>query len=241
MLPRCLFSQAQAQAHRRSHGDLRRYLRSSPQHRALVGPPDPVSNLRPVIYDDVDYVDTRGGRRRKGKGREDREANNSQDEDGGSARALVAFERTRTSPTHPYLLDEFDGDPLDYQWRVERKRLDAYNHAFWADSNARFEGAKRAVLSSLPESASPDTREAALSEFYGNWLRQEHGRLKEYSDDWSRKNFGGILLAARAAIRQFRARIFGRESSAAASMRSSSPSTPHPPPSVESRSNDDRK
>ena len=61
------------------------------------------------------------------------------DEDGGEEgkkvheNVLRIMERTKTSPTHPYLLDEFDGDPLDYQWRIERSRLDAYNHAFWTD------------------------------------------------------------------------------------------------------------
>ena len=85
---------------------LRRYIRNSSRHRVLVGPPDPVSNLRPVIYDE--------GERGLGTGK-----------DGESA--------PRSSPTHPYSLDEFDGDPTDYQWRIERKRLDAYNHVFWTE------------------------------------------------------------------------------------------------------------
>ena len=76
---------------------------------ALVGPPDPVSNLRPVIYDEPEGS-VEGKRRR-----------------------ITVVERTKTSPTHPYSLEEFDGDPADYSWRLERKRLDAYNHAFWSD------------------------------------------------------------------------------------------------------------
>ncbi|KAI5123361.1 hypothetical protein M0805_001782 [Coniferiporia weirii] len=191
MLPRRLFSAAQVQARRRPEVILRRYLRLSLRRCALVGPPDPVSNLRPIIYDED-------------------------------------VPRTRTSPTHPYLLDEFDGNPQDYQWRVERKWLDAYNHAFWTDSNTRFEDAKRAVLSALPENATPEATETALSEFYGNWLRQEHGRLREYSDEWSRRNYGGIVFAARAAIRRFRARVFGGGTPTAASIRPSPPPTPPP-------------
>ncbi|THH11980.1 hypothetical protein EW145_g258 [Phellinidium pouzarii] len=222
MLPRCLISPVQTQAWRRPNVLIRRYLRSSPRHCAFVAPSDPVSNLRPVIYEDEssDHKGATGSGRGKGRGKGGDEEGEGERE---YVRAVAIIERTRTSPTHPYLLDEFDGDPLDYQWRVERKRLDAYNHAFWTDSNHRFEAAKRAVLSSLPENAPPEVHEAALSEFYGKWLRQEHGRLKDYSDDWNRRNFGGIMLAARAAIRQFRARFFGRPTTIL-----SYPSSSHP-------------
>jgi hypothetical protein len=60
--------------------------------RTLVGPPDPVSNLRPVIY----------------------EADN------------VSQASTRTSHTLPY-------SDLEYQWRLHREQLDAFNLSFWTD------------------------------------------------------------------------------------------------------------
>ncbi|KAL5489907.1 hypothetical protein ACEPAI_4739 [Sanghuangporus weigelae] len=186
---------------------LRRNIRTSSQKRALVGPPDPVSNLRPVIYDEVESIPS--WRKRKGKGKE----GDSVVELGGGENTSSLVKRKQATTSHPYQLDEFSGDPLDYQWRLERSRLDAYNHAFWKDSNTRFETAKQAVLSSLPEDASPETREAALSEFYGKWLQQEHERLRGYSNEWNRRNFGGIMLAARAAISQFRSRIFGNSKS----------------------------
>ncbi|TDL24788.1 hypothetical protein BD410DRAFT_744417 [Rickenella mellea] len=142
--------------------------------RDLVGPPDPLSNLRPVRYDGDKFA--------------------SSDKD--------------VEPQHhPYSLEEFDGDPIDYQWRLERQRLDASNHAFWAESNRRFEEAKWAVLYSLPEDAPPLVREAALSEFYGKWLAQEQQRQKEYTDEWRRKNISAIVLGARIAMRRFRARV----------------------------------
>ena len=101
----------------------------------LVGPPDPVSNIRPVIYDDVDGVAQQAGRTRRGRrkeGSEDAEgqANTSGRSEKGKEGTTVY---TRHSPTHPYSLDEFSGDPSSYQWRVEQSRLDAYNHAFWKD------------------------------------------------------------------------------------------------------------
>lgn len=62
----------------------------------LVGPPDPVSNLRPVVYDDAPPLPPSAVR-------------------------------------HPYSLKEFTGDTREYQWKIQRQELDAYNHAFWTD------------------------------------------------------------------------------------------------------------
>lgn len=76
-----------------------RCLQCSASTRALVGPPDRVSNIRPVIYDNP-------------------------------AKSPNASPEGRI---HPYSLEEFNGDPNDYQWRLERQRLDLYHHAFWTD------------------------------------------------------------------------------------------------------------
>lgn len=70
--------------------------------RDYVGPPDPVSNIRPVLYDDqvTTHVE--------------------------SLRQL-----------HPYALSEFrdrdDSHALEYQWKLQRQQLDAFNDAFWRD------------------------------------------------------------------------------------------------------------
>lgn len=73
-----------------------RQFHASALRAHLVGPPDPISNLRPVVYDDDEP-------------------------------------RTRTDVTHPYSLREFKGDTREYQWKMQRQQLDAYNHAFWKD------------------------------------------------------------------------------------------------------------
>ena len=75
-----------------------RLLHSSVSTANYVGPPDPVSNIRPVLYNDL-----------------------------GSTSA--------ESPQHPYSLDEFrnDSDTLEYQWKLQRQQLDAFNDAFWRD------------------------------------------------------------------------------------------------------------
>ncbi|PCH38017.1 hypothetical protein WOLCODRAFT_64292 [Wolfiporia cocos MD-104 SS10] len=136
----------------------------------LVGPPDPVSHLRPVIYDD----DVRP---------------------------------RRTNVTHPYSLREFGGDTEEYQWKMQRQQLDAYNQAFWADSNSRFEAAKRAVLESLPASRSDEEYEFALSEFYKRWVVQETARQQEYSAEWRKRNWSSIVLGARLSYGKLVARI----------------------------------
>jgi len=151
---------------------LRRSLRRLHTSCNFIGPPDPVSNLRPVLY---------------------------------------THPPSPTSPDlrHPYSLQEFAGgsQDQDLQWRLQRQQLDAFNHAFWADSNTRFEAAKQSVLSCLPESPTPLARERALSEFYRKWVLQESQRQEAYDIEWRRRNFEQITFAARVEWRNLHARI----------------------------------
>ncbi|KAK7054842.1 hypothetical protein VNI00_003305 [Paramarasmius palmivorus] len=156
-----------ARSHRLLHA-------SSRVSRDLIGPPDPISNIRPVIYDDVP---------------------------------------TPPPPSllyHPYSLAEFDPEPTrnesanELHWKLQRKQLDELNHNFWLDSNLRFEGGKKAVLESLPSSASAIDKEHALSEFYKQWLMQEKPRLDEYDRLYRAKNTEVIILAARAKVDRFK-------------------------------------
>ncbi|GBE81937.1 hypothetical protein BKA93DRAFT_740295 [Sparassis latifolia] len=135
----------------------------------LVGPPDPVSHLRPIIYEDAPSTPLTG--------------------------------------VHPYSLKEFAGDTGEYQWKMQRQELDAYNNAFWTDSNIRFEAAKSAVLESLPETAPTEDREFALSEFYKRWLMQEQSRQKEYNSQWRKRNWTSIVLGARVRYEKFKSLI----------------------------------
>ncbi|KAA1471120.1 hypothetical protein DENSPDRAFT_837048 [Dentipellis sp. KUC8613] len=149
-----------------------RLLHSSAVAHNRVGPPDAISNLRPILYDDP---------------------------------VPLSSEELR----HPYSLSEFRGDPAEYQWKLQRQQLDAWNHAFWTDSNARFERAKAAVLSSLPESASADARELALADFYKQWVLQETTRQENYTREWRQRSFEEIKLAARVHYQKLVARMFG--------------------------------
>ncbi|KAH9856928.1 hypothetical protein C2E23DRAFT_805982 [Lenzites betulinus] len=147
-----------------------RTLHVSASRNHLVGPPDPISHLRPVVYDDA---------------------------------PPPAAPRVR----HPYSLGEFTGNTREYQWKMQRQELDAFNHSFWLDSNTRFYAAKDGVLQSLPESASAEQREHALSAFYARWVAQERTRLDAYNAEWRKRNWSTILLGARVRYQEMMSRV----------------------------------
>ena len=187
-----------------------RLFHASAPRRHLVAPPDPVSNMRPVIYEDTPS-----------------EASNPQ------------------SPTllfHPYSLFEFSSTTtndqasnLELQFRLQRQQLDAFHHNFWlnvstlspihihdpllfrAQSNSRFEAAKSAILSSLPESTTTIDKESALSEFYKQWNMQEKVSTDAYTLEWRRRNWTLILLETRVRYQRFISRISSLFSSSSSS------------------------
>jgi hypothetical protein len=170
-----------------------RLFHSSVRTANYVGPPDPVSNIRPVLYHDLDPTS-------------------------------VESPLTR----HPYSLDEFrnDSDTLEYQWKLQRQQLDAFNDAFWRDvrflhqhaphhrsynhpmqTNTRFDTAKAAAVNSLPPHATAEQREERLGEFYEKWVLQEAARQEEYNAEWRRRSMQEIKLAARVSYQKLKAYI----------------------------------
>ncbi|KAH9946080.1 uncharacterized protein BXZ73DRAFT_37743 [Epithele typhae] len=147
-----------------------RHLHASLARQHLVGPPDPVSHMRPVIYDD-------------------------------------APPPPPSQVRHPYSLREFTGDTREYQLKMQRQELDAFNESFWRESNTRFYAAKDAVLAAFPEDTTAEEREVALSEFYSGWVAQENARLDAYGGSWRRRNWAAIALAARVRYERFWARL----------------------------------
>ncbi|KAI0283042.1 hypothetical protein BGY98DRAFT_911899 [Russula aff. rugulosa BPL654] len=140
-----------------------RLFHSSVPTANYVGPPDPMSNIRPVLYDDLSST-------------------------------------TAESSKHPYSLDEFHNDSedtLEYQWKLQQQQLDAFNDAFWRDTNTRFEAAK----------ATAEQREEHLGEFYKNWVLQETARQEEYDSEWRRRSMQEIKLAARVSYQKLKARF----------------------------------
>ncbi|KAL4067971.1 hypothetical protein V8B97DRAFT_2003970 [Scleroderma yunnanense] len=160
-----------------------RTLHVSQKCQNLVGPNDPVSNLRPIIYTDTPNSPPKT--------------------------------QSEVGLNHPYSLREFSNEPpspnhaLELQYKLKREQLDTLNHSYWAESNTRFEAAKASVLSSIPDSASSETREHALSEFFKKWVVQEQDRQELYSREWRKRNFEVIVLGARIEYRRFKQRILG--------------------------------
>ncbi|KAI0256835.1 hypothetical protein BJV78DRAFT_1384648 [Lactifluus subvellereus] len=155
-----------------------RLLHSSARICDRVGPPDPVSNIRPVLYDDP--VST-----------------------------------SAESSRHPYSLHEFrddtdtnaDTDTLEYQRKLQRQQLDAFNDAFWRDTNTRFEVAKAAAVNDPSPHATAEQREERLGEFYESWVLQETTRQQEYNSEWRRRSMEEIKLATRVSYQKLKARF----------------------------------
>ncbi|KAF5358377.1 hypothetical protein D9756_001529 [Leucocoprinus leucothites] len=159
-----------------------RFLHVSARRGHLVAPPDPISHMRPIIYEDT------------------------------------PIDPSKPSPPsllrHPYSLSEFSNtrgndqaSNLELQFGLQRQQLDAFHHNFWLDSNSRFEAAKHAILSSLPESSTALDKENALSEFHKQWVMQEKERTDAYTAEWRRRNWTLILLETRVRYQRFTSRI----------------------------------
>ncbi|KXN86873.1 hypothetical protein AN958_09468 [Leucoagaricus sp. SymC.cos] len=162
----------------------RRFLHASASRKHLVAPPDPISHMRPIIYEDA------------------------------------PTDPSKPSPPtllrHPYSLSEFSdtkgndqASDLELQFRLLRQQLDTFHHNFWCplQSNSRFEAAKDAILSSLPESAMTLDKENVLSEFHKQWVMQEKARTDAYTTEWRRRNWQLILLETRVRYQKFTSRI----------------------------------
>jgi len=173
-----------------------RLLHSSARTCDHVAPPDPISNIRPILYDDP---------------------------------APVTSEPLR----HPYSLNEFrddsDSDTLEYQWKLQRQQLDAFNDNFWRDvrfltfrfsphlclymppifvqSNTRFEVAKAAAMNGLPPHATAQQREERLGNFYRKWVLQEATRQQEYNAEWRLRSMEEIALSFRVSYHRLKARF----------------------------------
>ncbi|KAF8654107.1 hypothetical protein AX16_003640 [Volvariella volvacea WC 439] len=152
-----------------------RPLHSTAVSRKLVGPIDPVSNLRPVIYDNVPASE-RSKRR-------------------AHPYSLTEF----TLQSYEAVAGE-----NELQLKLQQEQLDALDQQFWVDSNTRFEAAKEAILSSLPPTATPLDKEQALSEFYRQWVVQESDRTEKYTAETRARVLNVIQLSARVKYEHFK-------------------------------------
>ncbi|KAG1772749.1 hypothetical protein EDD22DRAFT_768009, partial [Suillus occidentalis] len=124
-------------------------------------------------------------------------------------RPIIYTTATSSSTQHPYSLREFSDDTVDHelQWKLHREQLDAFNHAYWAESNTRFEAAKSLVLAALPPNAPTEAHEHALSDFYKKWVIQERARQDEYAVELRKRTFKDLSLSAKVEFQKAKKRL----------------------------------
>ncbi|KDR81642.1 hypothetical protein GALMADRAFT_60317 [Galerina marginata CBS 339.88] len=156
----------------------RRFHASTPTYD-LVAPPDPVSHMRRIIYDDplsqppAPYLQ--------------------------HPYSLSEFKTETGTGTR--------SGNHDLQFRLLRQQLDSLHQNFWLDSNTRFYSARDAVLSSLPATASPRDKEEALSAFFRQWVMQEKEWTEGYTTEWRTRNLQLIILSTRVEYHRLKARL----------------------------------
>ncbi|KAL7409392.1 hypothetical protein BDY24DRAFT_418904 [Mrakia frigida] len=161
-------------------------------HVDLVGPPDPISNIRPIIY----KVTPNAPRPTPSYTSPSPSSSSS----ASSSRTPLPSRLTPSQGSLHYSPGEFprEGDETAGQaaYRVQREKLDKFNNDFWASNNIRFAAALSEAMASLPPMSTPptqaeeDRKEDRLAEFYKSWLIQEEPKQKQWMKDWWKGNWG---------------------------------------------------
>lgn len=216
MLPCQVLRQSAARTSRRSNSRVLAHLLA--QEQDLVGPPDPLTNLRPVYYAprftspapvsstkklhpyQLDEFGTANLHRssttsismQKGKQREVDISQNS--------KAIAAREKLEN------LRRRFEAE--DLEWRLQRRRLDQISHEHWARSNLAFTAAKeeaenRARMSSISPSKN-QYDPYIMEEFLRNWVESRAPAFEAYQRDWIAGILGHLKPAMKALYRDWR-------------------------------------
>jgi apoptogenic protein 1 len=171
----------------------------------LVGPPHPVSNIRPVLYDGQ---------------LPDRTATNAY-----SAREVQPPRDAASDPTKFQLdltlqrLDRFNHNFwLDVRFFFQRFRLVVFTPSVHRlQSNTRFHVAQEKFLQKLRPrldlAKTPEERgrmeEEHLTQFYRQWSSNERAVQQQYTREWTRAQYSSIWFAAKMTWRSWVARIIG--------------------------------
>ncbi|WVR04021.1 hypothetical protein IAU60_001020 [Kwoniella sp. DSM 27419] len=148
----------------------------------LVAPPDPLSNIRPIIYASKPSINPSTNSPYSA-------AEFPTGMDAGSARLAN----------------------MELEWRLRRERVDLMNHRFWASTNTSFEAQKAHRLSLLPSPSDPPTaeddrrREDALTQFYADWQIANQERQIRWVRQWWREVWDGVWIQGKIYfLRAFR-------------------------------------
>ena len=164
----------------------RRLFHSTIQRLNRIGPPHPISNIRPIIYDDLPPPPP------------------PQQQHPYSLEEFSTTQETVKDET-VFRMQRTQLDQFNQHFWLDVCALYSGAKCFPLmpfQSNTRFEAGKEAVLSSLPSTSSALDKENALSEFYRHWLVQETERTESYTQEWRRRNKQNIILASRIAFRR---------------------------------------
>lgn len=186
----------------------------------MVGPPDPISNLRPIRY---------------GSAFEEVSSTPSSSSSPDSSAAL--------SMSHPYSLHEFTSsgssnfggfsrshrkspslyfesllaklEEAELAHKLRMARADSFNQRFWQENNARFiqalsefrsRTASSKAVATLPKTEAStvnaqenelDLDSDSLATFYSAWLKANSARHRAYNRQLWRQTFGDLAPAAR--------------------------------------------
>lgn len=205
----------QAAARTAKRGNNRVLAHLMAQEQDLVGPPDPLTNLRPVYYaprftspapvnstkklhpyqlDEFGSSNlpfTSANLQASGKQRNATET---------SSKLNASREKLEN------LRRRFEAE--DLAWRLQRRRLDQISHEHWARSNLAFIAAKEeAEAKARMSSISPSKNQYdpyVMEEFHRSWVENRAPYFEAYQRDWIAGIFSHLKPAMRAVYRDWR-------------------------------------
>jgi len=154
-----------------------RALHVSQSRHDLVAPPDPVSHMRPILYDNP------------------------------PSQLPAQYLRHPYSLSEFKTESSDNRCDHELQFKLLRQQLDSLHQDFWLDSNTRFYSAKEVILSSLPKNATVRDKEEALSVFLKQWVVQENERTDAYTAEWRSRNVELIQMGARVEYHRLKTRL----------------------------------
>jgi hypothetical protein len=215
MLPSTVARQVAARARRSGSNRVLAHLLG--QEQDLVGPPDPLTNLRPVYYAprftapspvsstkklhpyQLDEFGSAGLGPRSTSAAADAQGK-TQKSDRAARKEILAREKVES------LRRRFEAE--DLEWRLQRRRLDQVSHEYWARSNLAFTAAKeeaenKAHMSSIsPSKTRYDP--FIMEEFHRNWVESRAGAFEAYQREWIAGIFGHLKPALKVVYRDYR-------------------------------------
>lgn len=169
-----------------------------------VGPPDPVSHLRPVVY-----------------------ASNEEREQAGGARTAHPYSLAEFSQPlgriagarggagaqlggplgayHGRMLQRLEAARLDA--RLQSIWLDQFNQRFWTDNNARFERALTEYEAQGAQGAAVEPPQERTARFYRAWLAANATRLRAYNHMLWDASVSVVTAQVRLAVVQWYTRV----------------------------------